>query len=136
MVTFLYTNDDDNDMSAAYRSTVVDFMENKVNQIDLLIDLPEVQDPSKGSTTLENVTSRFKIVGIDILYKESDGLAVAVVDTLTPAQISAQFDAANPSNTYKYTYSGTKPFRTLPEDQLIRVYDKVPVKALGQEDNK
>ena len=130
---FLYTNDDDNDMSAAYRSTVVDFMENKVNQIDLLIDLPEVQDPSKGSTTLENVTSRFKIVEIDILYKESDGLAVAVVDTITPAQISAQFDAANPSNTYKYTYSGTKPFRTLPEDQLIRVYDKVPVKALGQE---
>ena len=130
---FLYTNNDDNDMSAAYRSTVVDFMENKVNQIDLLIDLPEVQDPSKGSTTLENVTNRFKIVGIDILYKESDGIAVAVVDTLTPAQISAQFDAANPSNTYKYTYSGTKPFRTLPEDQLIRVYDKVPVKALGQE---
>ena len=129
---FLYTNDDDNDMSAAYRSTVVDFMENKVNQIDLLIDLPKVGDPNYV-TTLENVTSHFKIVEIDILYKESDGLAVAVVDTITPAQILAQFDSANPSNTYKYTYSGTKPFRTLPEDQLIRVYDKVPVKALGQE---
>ena len=129
---FLYTNDDDNDMSAAYRSTVVDFMENKVNQIDLLIDLPKVGDPNYV-TTLENVTNHFKIVEIDILYKESDSLAVAVVDTITSAQISAQFNAANPSNTYRYTYSGTKPFRTLPEDQLIRVYDKVPVKALGQE---
>ncbi len=129
---FLYTNDDDNDMSAAYRSTVVDFMENKVNQIDLLIDLPKLGDPNY-STTLQNVTSHFKIVEIDILYKESDGLAVSVVDTITPAQIASQFDASNPSNTYKYTYSGTKPFRTLPEDQLIRVYDKVPVKALGQE---
>jgi len=129
---FLYTNDDDNDMSAAYRSTVVDFMENKVNQIDLLIDLPKLGDPNY-LTTLQNVTSHFKIVEIDILYKESDGLAVSVVDTITPAQIASQFDASNPSNTYKYTYSGTKPFRTLPEDQLIRVYDKVPVKALGQE---
>ena len=56
-------------MSAAYRSTFVDFMENKVNQIDLLIYLPKLGDPNY-LTTLQNVTSHFKIVEIDILYKE------------------------------------------------------------------
>ena len=129
---FLYTSDEDNDMSAAFRSTIVDFMENKVNQIDLLIDLPTNGNPNI-TTTLENVASQFKITEIEILYKESDGLAVMVADVITSSQIASQYDAASPSNTYKYRYSGTKPFRTLPEDQLIRVYDKVPVKALGQE---
>ena len=129
---FLYTSDEDNDMSAAYRSTIVNFMENKVNQIDLLIDLPANGNPNI-TTTLENATSQFKITEIEILYKESDGLAVMVVDIIPASQIISQYDAATPSNTYKYRYSGTKPFRTLPEDQLIRVYDKVPVKALGQE---
>ena len=127
------TDNDDNDMSAAYRSTIVDFMENKVNQITLLIQMPENQDPAFATTTLDNTTDYFKITEVEILYKESDGAAVLVVDTISANAIKAQYDAANPSNTYLYKYSGTKPFRTLPESQLIRVYDKVPVKALGQE---
>ena len=130
---FMYTNNENNDMSAAYRSSVVDFMENKVNQIDLLIDLPKKGDPALATTTLNNVNSQFKITDIEILYKESDSLAVMVVDTISASQVKSQFNSSSPTNTYVYKYSGTKPFRTLPEDQLIRVYDKVPVKALGQE---
>ena len=126
---------DENDMSAAYRSTIVDFMENKVNQLTLLIDMPVNGDPAFPTTTLLNVTDYFKISEIEILFKESDGLAVLVADTVSAAQIKAQTSGiiGLPTNTFKYTYSGTKPFRTLPEDQLTRVYDKVPVKALGQE---
>ena len=37
------------------------------------------------------------------------------------------------NNFYTYNYQSTKPIRTLPEDQTTRVYDKVPVKAMGQE---
>ena len=120
-------------MSAAYRSTIVDFMENKVNQLTLLIQMPENQDPAFATTTLQNTTDYFKITELEILYKESDGVAVLVVDTVLADQIKEQYDAADPSNTYLYKYSGTKPFKTLPESQLVRVYDKVPVKALGQE---
>ncbi len=127
------SDNDDNDMSAAYRSTIVDFMENKVNQLTLLIQMPENQDPAFAATTLQNTTDYFKITELEILYKESDGVAVLVVDTVSADQIKEQYDAADPSNTYLYTYSGTKPFKTLPESQLVRVYDKVPVKALGQE---
>jgi hypothetical protein len=126
---------DENDMSAAYRSTIVDFMENKVNQLTLLIDMPVNGDPAFPATTLLNVTDYFKITEIEILFKESDGLAVLVVDTISADEIKAQQSPLvfPQTNTFKYTYSGTKPFRTLPEDQTTRVYDKVPVKALSQE---
>ena len=133
---FLFTDVEDNDMSNSYRSTVVDFMENKVNQITLLITMPECADPnaySGSTTTLENVIDHFKITELEILYKESNSNAALVVDTITANQITAQYDAANPSNIFSYKYSGTKPFKTLPEADLIRVFDKVPVKALGQE---
>ena len=126
---------DNNDMSAAYRSTIVDFMENKVNELTLLIDMPVNGDPAFPATTLLNTTDYFKITEIEILFKESDGAAVLVVDTISAADIKAQTSpfVSPQTNTFQYVYSGTKPFRTLPEDQLTRVYDKVPVKALGQE---
>ena len=127
------TDNDDNDMSAAYRSTIVDFMENKVNQLTLLIEMPENQDPAFPGTRLSNVTDYFKITELEILFKESDSAAVLVVDTIPASQIIAQYDPIGLGNTYLYKYSGTKPFKTLPESQLVRVYDKVPVKALGQE---
>ena len=128
------TDRNDNDMSAAYRSTIVEFMENKVNQLTLLIEMPVVGDPALGTTNLFNVCSYFKITEIEILFKESDGAAVLVVDTIPAVDIKDQFSSSNPTNNiYQYKYSGTKPFRTLPESQLTRVYDKVPVKALSQE---
>ena len=197
------TEDDDNDQSATYRSTVVDFMENKVNEITLRIPMPSVEDPSLPATTLANVTSQFKITEIEILYKESDEIRVLVVDTLTANDIQAQYTpffisnagtgyapgtgiATTTSgsgvglqvdiqavsntgeitsliistdgsgyaegdvvtitggggnatltikelNTLEYVYSGTKPFKTLPEAQTVRVFDKIPVKAFAQE---
>ncbi|MHA2112510.1 MAG: hypothetical protein ACW98W_13605 [Candidatus Hodarchaeales archaeon] len=197
------TEDDDNDQSATYRSTVVDFMKNKVNEITLRIPMPSAEDPSLSTTTLANVTSQFKITEIEILYKESDEIRVLVVDTLTANDIQAQYipffisnlgsgystgtDIATTTtgsgnglqvdiqavgntgeitsliistdgsgyaegdivtitggggnatltikelNTLEYVYSGTKPFKTLPEAQTVRVFDKVPVKAFSQE---
>ena len=121
---------DNNDMSASYRSTIVDFMENKVNELTLLIEMPKCGDPALPPTSLNNVGSQFKITEVEILYKESDGAAVMVVDTI---KIEANPFTKVTTNTLSYIYSGTKPFRTLPEDQLTRVYDKIPVKALGQE---
>lgn len=127
------TDNDDNDMSATYRSTVVDFMENKVNEIKLLIEMPDNGDPAFPATSLINTTSYFKITEVEILFKQSDGAAVLVVDTISAEEIRKQYVSGSGNNTYEYTYSGTKPFKTLPENQLTRVYDKVPVKAFSQE---
>jgi len=99
-------------------STIVEFMENKVTQIDLQIPLP-----SSKST----LNSNFQITEIDILYKESDALAVQVVDTIQVNTLSGT------ETIFEYNYLSTKPFKTLPSDEIIRVYDKIPVKAFGQE---
>jgi hypothetical protein len=96
-------------------------MENKVNQIDLQIPLPT------GKSTLN---SNFQITEIDILYKESDSLATQVVETI---QVVGNPLFTGTDTTFEYSYLSTKPYRTLPEAELIRVYDKIPVKAFGQE---
>jgi hypothetical protein len=109
------------DERQTFTSTVVEFMENKVNQIDLQIPLPT------GKSTLN---SNFQITEIDILYKESDSLATQVVETI---QVVGNPLFTGTDTTFEYSYLSTKPYRTLPEAELIRVYDKIPVKAFGQE---
>ncbi len=183
---------DKDDQSAAYRSTIVEFVENKVDEIKLIIPLPF----NKFS-----LQDKLKIKEIDILYKESDGTAVRVIDTIPIEDIvnsSARAQLGNPPVTapnklnlinvvgtvktgelisgpgvanfsfvnsydtatsvltcsknqasppavytqyvyignpsvYEYKYNSIKPFRTLPDSELLRVFDKTPVKALAQE---
>jgi len=111
----------DGDEKDAFRSTVIRWFENNVNQIALLIPLP-----SKATQIL----TRYKISEIDVLYKESDSRVVKILETLTAAQIQAN---NNESNVYEYVYKSQKPYRSLAENQTTRVYDKVPVRAISQE---
>jgi len=179
----------------AYRSTVVYFVENKLDKIKLRIPLPSLN---------YNLRNSLKIKEIDILYKESNSLAVKVVDTVTISDVAtssgtftvngavpasttividnlqggisvgsiisgtgivgkpkvltyAPTDVNNPSiggeitldliqtlennailtsnepSYYVYDYLSKKPFKTLPEKDLTRVYDKIPVRSLSQE---
>jgi|TARA_R110000824_G_scaffold5744_1_gene26461 hypothetical protein len=109
-----------------YTSSLLEFMENGVQNIELIIPLPDVANkctPEIGST--------YKIDTVDILYKESDALAVKVLETISYS--SWNTGAIASLNYYTYNYQSRKPFKTLPEDQTVRVYDKVPVRALAQE---
>ena len=115
------------DEKLAYESTIVEFMENKVTKIDLLIPLPETRSELQNITT-----SSIKITEIDILYKESDGQAIRVVDTIK-VQNQAPWNENPTDNVFIYSYESTKPYKTLPEAELIRVYDRVPVRAQAQE---
>ena len=181
----------------AYRSTVVYFVENKIDKIKLRIPLPFLN---------YNLENSLKIKEVDILYKESDSLAVKVIDTVTVSDVSnsagnftvngaitasdtividnlqggisvgdiisgtgivgqpkvltyTPTDVNNPSiggtitvdpsnaqtlqddailsagepSYYVYNYLSKKPFKTLPEKDLTRVYDKIPVRSFSQE---
>ena len=110
----------DDDQKEAFESSIVSFMENKVNNIELIIPLPGAAD---------SIESDFLIKEIDIISKESDGLAVNVIDTIPISVI----DDAGSDEYYTYNYTNKKPYKTLPEKDLIRVYDKIPVRALSQE---
>lgn len=111
----------DGDEQAAFRSTIIKWMENNTNNIKLLIPLPDT-----GSRIWES----YKIKAIEILYKESNSLALKVLDSIKYSTVS-QFSPD--TNIYVYNYQSQKPYKTLPEDQITRVYDKVPVRSLTQE---
>jgi hypothetical protein len=102
---------------AALSSTILDWFENGINNIDLIIPLPD---------SVGNISNNYKIKEIDILYKESDQIPVKVIDTIFPPTTGTD-------NYYIYNYQSRKPIRTLPEAQTVRVYDKVPVVANTQE---
>jgi hypothetical protein len=113
---YFKNEDEDN----AFRSTIVAWMENNVNNIELLITLPD----HKGT-----LSTSFKIASLDVLYKESDQTIVKVLETIPYSVI----DAESVDNLYTYEYQSRKPYKTLPADQTTRVYDKVPTRALSQE---
>ena len=121
------------DMNDAYKSTIIAWFENNIDSILLKIPMEK--------TTQSNMISDLGIEEIDILYKESDSLAVKVLETI---ELDSNDSDALPSISYKsgfevsrsyidYNYNSTKPFKTLPENQIIRVSDKTPLKALAQE---
>ena len=189
------------DQKEAYQSTIVYFVENKVNSIGLRIPLPFFN---------YTIQDALKIKELEILYKESDSLAVRVIDKIPINDIASSAaiafingnqsgtitagtainidgirggikqgeiisgdgipasttitdftptDASSPIagtiklsndipapgltdntfltigdiNYFTYNYKSTKPTTTLPESELVRVYDKVPLKALAQE---
>ena len=110
--------ENDNNQTQAVNSSIVSFMENKVNSIGLQIPLPSAQS---------SLISDFKITEIDILYKESDALIIKVVETIQVSTLT------NSNKFYEYVYTGKKPYKTLLEKEIARVYDKVPVRAFAQE---
>jgi hypothetical protein len=98
----------------AYKSTELESMVNDVAQVNLKILLPS-----------SNVYNDYEIQKIEILYKEADSPALKSV---------ALEDISSWTNsTYPYSYKSTLPYKTLPEDEITRVYDNVPLKAKAQE---
>ena len=80
---------------------------NAINQVQLQVPTP----------------TGFGINSVELIYKESGSGTLYVVDD--------QEVTTEPF--VNFTYASTDPFRTLPADQLTRVYDAVPIKAKAQE---
>ena len=110
------------DQESSYRSTVVDFFENNVTQIIASIEFESI-----------NPLSDLRIKELEILYKESDALQVKVVESIPIQDVVRKMASnANPY-VYDYKYISTKPYKGLPENQITRVFDQVPTRALAQE---
>ena len=122
------------DETDAYTSTILQWFENDVDSIGLKIPIP---------TSLTELQTLFNVKEIDILYRESDGIAIKVLDSVDVDDIAtSETSTINYDNFtnglkdqlyYGYSYTSNRPYKTLPESQTTRVYDKVPVKALAQE---
>ena len=113
--------------SETYDSTVVKFMQNKINNIILTIPSP-TKDNDNAYINWKDVREELKIIEVDILYKEAQSNKTTIVDTLT----LEDFGSLN-SEYLEYEYQSRKPWKTLPSNQTTRVSDIVPVRALAQE---
>ena len=111
----------DGNEANAYQSTVINWFENNINNIELLIPFPD---------KCRLVADSYKITDLEILYKESDATVAYVIDSIP---IDSQFGIISNSNIYTYSYQSQKPYKTLDPDQITRVYDNVPVRALAQD---
>tara|TARA_B100001093_G_scaffold495580_1_gene540220 strand:+ start:359 stop:3418 length:3060 start_codon:yes stop_codon:yes gene_type:complete len=102
------------------RSTVVDFFENSVNVVDLNIQMP---------FAVNTLYDKLKVEEIDILYKESDTLAIRVLETIqkTDTRITS-----NSTAILTYNYNSNEPFKPVTEAQVVRVFDRVPIRAKTQ----
>ena len=114
---------DGSDENKAVKSTIIAFFENKVNCAELVIDLPE------GVLTPANLYSELKVTDIDILYKESDGISIKVLDTITKNELALETSEYQ----YLYQYNGSSPVRVLPDKEVSRASDKAPLRAKAQE---
>jgi len=104
----------------AYKSTIVDFMENKVDSINIYIDLP---------CPANELRDKYKVVSLEILYKEANSIPVNIVK-----KIKITDPIFNSSNSFiNWEYESAKPIKVLPENETTRVFDRVPVRALTQE---
>ena len=113
------------DEDEAFRSSIVAFMENKVNNVALYIPLPFAANILYNNLDVDE---------IEVLYKESEALSVKILESISSNVFSTNpDDSVNTSFVYTYQYQSRKPYKTLPESEIIRVFDRVPVKALGQE---
>ena len=102
---------------AAAKSTILESMVNDAAHVNLQIDFPSASP-----------TTDFEIEKIEILIKESNKPDIKSIVQLDITDASVGNDKV-----YNYTYKGSLPYKTLPEQQLTRVYDNVPTKAKAQE---
>ncbi len=94
-----------------------------------------------GTSSPYSWENKLKIKEIEILYSESDSATIKVIDkikvnesiVIKPIIEVISSTSARLRYVCEYVYKSTKPTKTLPEADLIRVNDVIPVKAKTQE---
>ena len=134
---------------------ILPIMQNAYDKVIMRIPLPTIdtdflftehQTNSAKVTTVYENDKGLRIKDIEILLKESNGISVKLVDTINidaaknedPKPFSVYTVTPKPGEpryrqAIEYTYKAKEPFKVLPEKQLIRVSDDVPVRAKAQE---
>jgi hypothetical protein len=107
-------------------SLIASFMKNLVNEVEVIIDLPYQNGNQIRATDL---FTKLKVKEIDILYKASDEELIKVVDTLDLNDINNTGSFTSIS----YSYISREPIKTLPQSEMTRVYDQVPLRASSLE---
>ncbi len=116
----------DNEYSAISQFSAPAFIPNPFDfSIDSFLNEGMVNVSNAVNITFNTGSSLVK--GIDLLFKEADSNIIKVIEKLDKA-ILGYVDNAN----YSYQFSNSKIFTTLPDSEILRLYDNVPLQAKAQ----
>jgi len=65
--------------------------------------------------------------GIDLLFKEADSPIIKIIDSINKEELGL-----NDDDIYTYVFDNSKIYTLLPDSEILRIYDNVPVKAVAQ----
>ena len=125
-----------------YKKGVVDIMQNRINKIIFRIPLPNKNEFTTSPYTTGVYENPFHIDEVEILLKESNGISFKSVKSIKIKDLKYPNDAiesytvrpASSSGLYqrqclKYEYTSGEPTKVLPESEISRVTDQIPVLA-------
>ena len=67
------------------------------------------------------------VIGIDLLFKEAHSNIIKIIEKLDKSELGL-----SDNTDYTYTFTNSKIFTILPESELLRLYDNVPLLAKAQ----
>ena len=125
-----YFIDANNDQEDAYNNTTLEFFENSVTNVDLVIPCPQLlwDNLVEVDNIFSNLEEKMHVTSIEIISKDDNELSYKIVDSIPQSEFSQITNSS-----FVYSYQSTQPYRVLPESETTRVSDSVPIRALAQE---
>ena len=113
-----------NDEENTYKSTNVDFMQNKISEVGLIIPCPEFLNLEN---TWNTAARNMHIAEIQILAKDEENNNVLVIDDIPIGTL-----AAHNNRLISYLYQSKAPYKVIPQREIFRVSDVTPIRAQAQ----
>ena len=130
---------DERFISFAYRYRYIDGEYSATSQWSDISFTPSPFDFSINSMLNEGMTNFYNsaiikynsggplVVGVDLLFKEANNNVIKVIENLNKSDLGLT------NNTeYTYQFTNSKIFTILPDSELLRLYDNVPLQAKAQ----
>ena len=123
----------------AYRYEYEDNQYSAISQFSSPAFFPKSFDVTNDAFLNEGMINQFNaalvtvntggplVKSIDLLFKDMNSNVIKVIE-----KVNKQDFALSDDDDYTYTFSNSKIFTILPESELLRLYDNVPLKAKAQ----
>lgn len=123
----------------AYRYRYKDNQYSAISQFSEPAFLPQDFNFSNDSFLNEGMVNEFNsvevtynsggplVVGIDLIFKDMDNNVIKVIEKLNKSELGLSDDTD-----YTYTFTNSKIFTVLPDYEILRLYDNVPLLAKAQ----
>jgi len=123
----------------AYRYEYADNQYSAISQFSAPAFFPKSFDVTNDAFLNEGMVNQFNaaivtcntggplVKSIDLLFKDMNSNVIKVIEKVNKQEL-----ALADNTDYNYTFSNSKIFTILPESELLRLYDNVPLKAKAQ----